>query len=76
MANIKLPHPMRQDIREYFKKIMITMTSQKELEDFQKTISPSLALRFRSHMFQNVLKNNNKIIKLTQEQILAADKDS
>ena len=55
---------------------MITMTSQKELEDFQKTISPSLALRFRSHMFQNVLKNNNKIIKLTQEQILATDKDS
>ena len=73
MANIKLPQPMRQDIREYFKKIMITMTSQKELEDFQKTISPSLALRFRSHMFQNVLKNNNRIIKKTQEQIIAAD---
>ena len=72
MSNIKLPSPMRQDIREYFKKIMITMTSQKELEDFQKTISPSLALRFRSHMFQNVLKNNNKIIKKTQEDILDA----
>ena len=51
MKNIKLPHMMRQEIREYFKKIMITMYSQKELEDFQKTISPSLLLRFRSHLF-------------------------
>lgn len=51
MKNIKLPQVMRQEIREYFKKIMITMYSQKELEDFQKTISPSLLLRFRSHLF-------------------------
>ena len=30
-------------------------------------------MRFRSHMFQNVLKNNNKIIKKTQEEILEAE---
>lgn len=51
MSNVKLPNEVRKDIREYFKTIMLTMQNQQELDQFIKTISPSLALRVRGHMF-------------------------
>ena len=71
MANINLPKELRKDIREYFKTIMQTMQQQGELDLFIKTISPSLALRVRGHMFQNLLKTKNKIIIETQAKIIA-----
>ncbi len=70
MENVNLPQALRTDIREYFKTIMLTMQQQNELDQFIKTISPSLALRVRGHMFENVLKEHNKIIKQTQMMII------
>ena len=49
---------------------MLTMQQQNELDSFIKAISPSLALRVRGHMFENVLKDNNKIIRQTQMMIM------
>ena len=70
MANIALPKDLREDIREYFKTIMLTMQNQQELDQFFKTISPSLANRVRGHMFYNVLNTQNVIIKETQALII------
>ena len=70
MENVNLPQALRSDIREYFKTIMMTMQQQNELDTFIKNISPSLAQRVRGHMFENVLKERNKIIKQTQLMII------
>ena len=63
MENVNLPAYLRKDIREYFQTVMITMQQQQELSKFMDNISPSLALRVRGHMFENVLRDHNKIIK-------------
>lgn len=79
MDNVNLPDSLRKDIREYFQTVMITMQQQQELDKFIQNISPSLALRVRGHMFENVLNDHNKIIKQTQLMIIAAkdpNKDS
>ena len=72
MENVNLPQYLRKDIREYFQTIMITMTQQQELDKFIRNISPSLALKVRGNMFENVLRDHNKIIKQTQQIIIAA----
>ena len=72
MENVNLPQPLRKDIREYFQTIMMTMQQQNELDSFIKNISPSLALRVRGHMFENVLRDHNKIIQETQKMIANA----
>ena len=66
MENVNLPSYLRKDIREYFQTIMITMTQQQDLDKFIRNISPSLALKVRGNMFENVLRDHNKIIKQTQ----------
>lgn len=69
MENVNLPQPLRKEIREYFKTIMLTMQQQKELDQFMSAISPSLSLRVRGHMFDKVLRDHNMIIKETQLMI-------
>jgi len=54
---------------------MLTMQQQNELDQFFRNISPSLALRVRGHMFENILRDHNKIIKQTQQMIMSS-KDS
>lgn len=72
MQNVKLPHPLRKKIREYFKTIMQTNTQQQELDSFMKSISPGLASKVRVNMFEKLLRDKNKIIKETQKMILDA----
>lgn len=66
-----MPQSLRKDIREYFQTIMLTMQQQNDLSSFINNISPSLALRVRGHMFENVLRDKNKIIKQTQMLIIS-----
>ena len=54
---------------------MLTMQQQNDLDAFIKNISPSLALRVRGHMFEKELRENNKIIRQTQQMIMK-QKDS
>ena len=70
MENVNLPQHLRKDIREYFQTIMLTQQQQDDLDNFFKRISPSLALRVRGHMFENILRESNKIIKQTQQMIM------
>jgi len=68
MANVKLSKKLRAQIRDYFKKVVATLSQQDELNSFLMLISPSLSLRVQSHMFEKVLKVNC-IIGLTQNMI-------
>lgn len=58
MKNIKLPIKLQKKVRDYLFYTQSNLETQRELEDFQTMISPSLKLEVTRHIFLQVLISN------------------
>lgn len=58
MKNLKLPISLQEEVKNYFTFTQNTLDHQKELDEFVKTLSPSLRQKVISCIFQDVIMMN------------------
>lgn len=59
MKNLKIPSKLMDEIKQYYTLTQITQDHQKELDDFLKTLSPSLRQKVITNIFEDTLNLNS-----------------